>query len=66
MKNGGSVVHLKESPPRGKRSMNMQHQFREAKNPMFNDNKLKLGTFGTNCSNACAITLAETTFELTF
>jgi hypothetical protein len=27
--------------------MNMQHQFREAKNPMFNDNKLKLGTFGT-------------------
>jgi alkanesulfonate monooxygenase SsuD/methylene tetrahydromethanopterin reductase-like flavin-dependent oxidoreductase (luciferase family) len=46
--------------------MNMQHQFREAKNPMFNDNKLKLGTFGTNCSNACAITLAETTFEPTF
>jgi alkanesulfonate monooxygenase SsuD/methylene tetrahydromethanopterin reductase-like flavin-dependent oxidoreductase (luciferase family) len=40
--------------------------FREAGNPMFNDNKLKLGVFGTNCSNACAITLAETTFEPTF
>ena len=40
--------------------------FRAAGNPMFNDNKLKLGTFGSNCSNACAITLAETTFEPTF
>lgn len=45
---------------------NIQHQFRDAGNPMFNDNKLKLGVFGTNCSNACAITMAETTFEPTF
>lgn len=41
-------------------------RFRAAGNPMFNDNKLKLGIFGSNCSNACAITLAETTFKPTF
>lgn len=46
--------------------MDMQHHFREAGNPMFNDNALKLGVFGTNCSGACAITMAETTFEPTF
>ncbi|MCL6592435.1 MAG: LLM class flavin-dependent oxidoreductase [Alicyclobacillus sp.] len=40
--------------------------FRQAGNPMFNDNKLKLGIFGPNCANACAITLAETTFAPTF
>ncbi|NPD16109.1 LLM class flavin-dependent oxidoreductase [Xinfangfangia sp. D13-10-4-6] len=40
--------------------------FRAANNPMFNDNKLKLGIFGSNCSNACAITMAETSFEPTF
>jgi FMNH2-dependent dimethyl sulfone monooxygenase len=31
--------------------------FRAAGNPLFNDNKLKLGIFGSNCSNACAMTL---------
>ena len=40
--------------------------FRAAGNPMFNDNKLKLGIFGSNCSNACATTLAETSFEPTW
>lgn len=40
--------------------------YRAAGNPLFNDNKLKLGIFGPNCSNACAMTLAETTFEPTF
>jgi hypothetical protein len=40
--------------------------FRQAGNPMFNDNKFKLGIFGSNCSNACAMTLAETSFEPTF
>lgn len=40
--------------------------YREAGNPMFNENKLKLGIFGSNCSNACAITLAETSFKPTF
>jgi len=29
---------------------------RSATNPLFNDNRLKLGTFGTNVSNGCAIT----------
>ena len=29
--------------------------FRAAGNPLFNDNKLKLGVFGSNCSNACAM-----------
>jgi alkanesulfonate monooxygenase SsuD/methylene tetrahydromethanopterin reductase-like flavin-dependent oxidoreductase (luciferase family) len=33
---------------------------------MFNDNKMKLGIFGSNCSNACAITLADTSFRPTF
>lgn len=28
-------------------------------NPIFNDNKLKLGIFGANVSNGCAITMAE-------
>src|SRR3984885_11295249 len=28
-------------------------------NPLFNDNKLKLGLFGVNVSNGCAITTAE-------
>ncbi|MGR8964323.1 LLM class flavin-dependent oxidoreductase [Rhizobium leguminosarum] len=46
--------------------MTTKDDFRAAGNPMFNDNKLKLGVFGTNCSNACAITLAESTFEPTF
>src|ERR1700674_1711861 len=40
--------------------------FREAGNPLFNDNKLKLGIFGSNCSNACAMTLAQTSFEPTW
>jgi FMNH2-dependent dimethyl sulfone monooxygenase len=39
---------------------------RESGNPMFNDNKLKLGIFGSNCSSACAVTTAETSFEPTF
>ncbi len=34
--------------------------------PVFNDNKLKLGIFGQNCSNGCTITHAETTFEPTY
>lgn len=40
--------------------------YRESGNPMFNDNKLKLGIFGSNCSSACAVTTAETSFEPTF
>lgn len=31
--------------------------------PLFNDNKLKLGIFGQNCSNGCTITHAETSFR---
>lgn len=40
--------------------------FREAGNPLFNGNKLKLGTFSTNLSGACCMTTAETTFEPSF
>ena len=40
--------------------------FRQDGSPMFNDNKFKLGIFGPNCSNAAAVTMAETTFEPTF
>lgn len=34
--------------------------------PVFNDNKLKLGIFGQNCSNGCTITHAQTNFEPTY
>ncbi|MEM7541237.1 MAG: LLM class flavin-dependent oxidoreductase [Pseudomonadota bacterium] len=43
-----------------------QKQWRKDHVPVFNDNKLKLGTFGQNCSNGCTITHAETTFEPTY
>jgi alkanesulfonate monooxygenase SsuD/methylene tetrahydromethanopterin reductase-like flavin-dependent oxidoreductase (luciferase family) len=35
-------------------------------NPLFNANKLKLGVFGTNCSQGCTATTAEGTFETTW
>ena len=34
-------------------------EMRRRINPLFNDNKLKLGLFGVNVSNGCAITTAE-------
>ncbi len=34
--------------------------------PVFNDQPMKLGTFGQNCSNGCTMTEAETTFEPTY
>jgi len=40
--------------------------WRHAHVPVFNDNKLKLGIFGMNCSNGCTITHAPTTFEPTY
>ena len=39
---------------------------RRAYNPLFNDNKLKLGTFGTNVSHGCAITTIDGVFETTW
>ena len=39
---------------------------RRATNPLFNDNKLKLGTFGTNVSNGCAITTVAERFVTTW
>lgn len=35
-------------------------------NPLFNDQKLKLGVFGMNCSNGLLISKAPTTFEMTW
>jgi dimethylsulfone monooxygenase len=35
-------------------------------NPLFNDNKLKLGTFGTNVSNGCAVTMVDERFRATW
>ncbi len=35
-------------------------------NPVYNDNKLKLGVFGFNCSNGCAATTAEGHLEMTW
>lgn len=40
--------------------------WRHANVPVFNDNKLKLGIFGMNCSNGCTITHAPTSFEPTY
>jgi dimethylsulfone monooxygenase len=36
-----------------------QSETRRALNPLFNDNKLKLGLFGVNVSNGCAITTLD-------
>ena len=36
-----------------------ESETRRRLNPLFNDNKLKLGLFGVNVSNGCAITTAE-------
>lgn len=36
---------------------------REAVNPLYNQNRLRLGTFGTNVSNGCAITTAPEALE---
>lgn len=35
-------------------------------NPLYNANRLKLGTFGTNVSNGCAVTTIEGVFETTW
>jgi hypothetical protein len=37
----------------------MESETRRALNSLFNDNKLKLGLFGVNVSNGCAITTLE-------
>jgi alkanesulfonate monooxygenase SsuD/methylene tetrahydromethanopterin reductase-like flavin-dependent oxidoreductase (luciferase family) len=37
---------------------------RSETNPLFNDNRLKLGTFGTNVSSGCAITTAPEAFVM--
>ncbi|MBX9606863.1 MAG: LLM class flavin-dependent oxidoreductase [Gammaproteobacteria bacterium] len=42
------------------------HAWRQAHVPLFNDNPLKLGIFGQNCSNGCTITHAPTSFEPTY
>lgn len=41
-------------------------QWRRDHVPVYNNNLLKLGIFGTNCSNGCTITHAETSFEPTY
>src|SRR5712692_5549043 len=41
-------------------------ELRRATNPLFNDNRLKLGIFAHNLSNGCAITTAEGTLETTW
>ncbi|MDB5410905.1 MAG: Alkanesulfonate monooxygenase [Rhodospirillales bacterium] len=39
---------------------------RREHNPLFNDNKLKLGLFGVNVSNGCAITTIEGRHNVTW
>jgi len=38
----------------------------ESRNPLFSDNRIKIGTFGTNVSGGCAISTADGTFETTW
>ena len=40
--------------------------YRQDNISFLNKNRFKLGVFGTNCSNGCTITHAETTFEPTY
>ena len=42
------------------------NQWRRDNVPVFNQNGMKLGTFGQNCSNGCTMTHAPTTFEPTY
>ena len=44
----------------------MSADTRRDTNPLFNDNRLKLGTFGTNVSNGCAVTTVEEAFVTTW
>lgn len=44
----------------------MRDELRRATNPLFNDRKLKLGTFGTNVSNAVSFTTIDERFEATW
>ena len=41
-------------------------EYRAKHVPVFNNNKMKLGIFGQNCSFGCTITHAESTFEPTY
>ena len=43
-----------------------QEATRRALNPLFNDNRIKLGVFALNVSSGCAITTAEGRLDLTW
>ncbi len=47
-------------------ALNTARDTRRATNPLFNDNRMKLGGFGANVSNGCAITMAEGRLETTW
>src|SRR5690349_7517235 len=47
-------------------SIDRQEETRRATNPLFNDNRLKLGIFAHNCSHGCAISTAEGVLETTW
>jgi len=44
----------------------MESETRRTLNPLFNDNKLKLGLFGVNVSNGCAITTVDGRHKVTW
>src|SRR5581483_4318004 len=54
------------SPRRPTVALNTARDTRRATNPLFNDNRMKLGVFGANVSNGCAITMAEGRLETTW
>jgi dimethylsulfone monooxygenase len=48
------------------KTINPRADSRRSTNPLFNDNKLKLGTFGTNVSGGCSITKAPGALVMTW
>src|SRR5262249_33760570 len=55
--------------PQGRKEMSMPQMESETQrtlNPLFNDNKLKLGLFGVNVSNGCAITTVDGRHKVTW
>src|SRR5262249_43826061 len=62
------TVPREQHPPHGRHGMSISAHadLRRATNPLFNDNKLKLGVVGGNVSSGCAITTAEGRLEITW
>jgi alkanesulfonate monooxygenase SsuD/methylene tetrahydromethanopterin reductase-like flavin-dependent oxidoreductase (luciferase family) len=59
------TMQYNPTAPRPPEETEPLHDRRET-NPMFNDNKMKLGLFGTNCSYGLVMSHAPSTYEVTW